>query len=590
VASVVSEVGAAQSCHAGQGLRSNGPAGTAPSSAFAGLLEQTDDAPPPPSATAVPAAAAAPAPSRPPAPAAPSSDQGADAAARDGKSQPVPPRATGNAAAPAQAASNGDPPAPKAKSDAARAAAPQAVAALTSQTSSKPGAPEGAGNNADGATTTASPLDAGAGDLIADASTATGKTGGKRNDKSAGTAPPDSVQAAPAGDPSANQLPVAAAPVAVALNANPIVAAAPVGGDQGAAADAVAGDAAPLAALGTASLLASSSAANAPGRQVAASAGTAASDADNGDGRAAAAGADSAAAASPGPQLILQDLVSSIGGRGPNQDNAQQSPSGGTGAAEASAGQAPARNAPQRQFDVATGLPGSFNPARPAGVIAILGQPTVAGSANPDPAAVADGAASAPAQHVATDSASPADSSALVNPQGLAAPASPAVAATTPSAPANAAQPATSAYAPLVPIAGLAVEIAARAQAGASRFDLRLDPPELGRIDVRLDVDRDGKVTSHLVVERPETLAVLSRDASELQRSLQQAGLTTADDGLQFSLRDQGFGNPNPNPQQAAPQAAARIIVPEPELPAVTAMGGAYGRLVGTGSGIDIRV
>ena len=40
-----------------------------------------------------------------------------------------------------------------------------------------------------------------------------------------------------------------------------------------------------------------------------------------------------------------------------------------------------------------------------------------------------------------------------------------------------------------VPVAGLAVEIVARAQDGLRRFDIRLDPPELGRIDVRLDVD-----------------------------------------------------------------------------------------------------
>jgi hypothetical protein len=91
-----------------------------------------------------------------------------------------------------------------------------------------------------------------------------------------------------------------------------------------------------------------------------------------------------------------------------------------------------------------------------------------------------------------------------------------------------------------VPIAGLAVEIASHALAGKNRFEIRLDPPELGRIDVRLDVDRDGKVTSRLVVDRPETLDMLRRDAPALERSLQQAGLKTADDALQFSLRDQG--------------------------------------------------
>jgi Fe-S oxidoreductase len=71
-----------------------------------------------------------------------------------------------------------------------------------------------------------------------------------------------------------------------------------------------------------------------------------------------------------------------------------------------------------------------------------------------------------------------------------------------------------------VPIAGLAVEITAHAQTGKNHFEIRLDPPELGRIDVRLDVDSSGNVTSRLVVERAETLEVLRRDAPELQRAL----------------------------------------------------------------------
>src|SRR5262249_22734419 len=91
-----------------------------------------------------------------------------------------------------------------------------------------------------------------------------------------------------------------------------------------------------------------------------------------------------------------------------------------------------------------------------------------------------------------------------------------------------------------VPIAGLAVQIASRAPDGNKRFDIRLDPPELGRIDVRLDVDQGGKVTSRLIVERADTLDLLRRDAPQLERALQHAGLNT-DGGLQFSLRDQSF-------------------------------------------------
>ncbi len=120
-----------------------------------------------------------------------------------------------------------------------------------------------------------------------------------------------------------------------------------------------------------------------------------------------------------------------------------------------------------------------------------------------------------------------------------------------------------------VPMAGVAVEIATQALTGKSRFEIRLDPPELGRIDVRLDVDKDGNVTSRLTVERAETLDLLRRDAQQLERALQQAGLKTSDNALQFSLRDQnagrdekpshqGQGQAGPDEQDAPPDIAHR--------------------------------
>ena len=153
-------------------------------------------------------------------------------------------------------------------------------------------------------------------------------------------------------------------------------------------------------------------------------------------------------------------------------------------------------------------------------------------------------------------------------------------------APATQAAPAAAADATPVPVAGLAVEIAARAQGGCNRFEIRLDPPELGRIDVRLDVDGNGQVTSRLLVERAETLDVLRRDAGELERALQQAGLKTADNGLQFALRDQGFAGRNDN---GMPADTARIIVPEVDL-GLGETAPDYGRALRIRGGIDIRV
>jgi flagellar hook-length control protein FliK len=137
-----------------------------------------------------------------------------------------------------------------------------------------------------------------------------------------------------------------------------------------------------------------------------------------------------------------------------------------------------------------------------------------------------------------------------------------------------------------VPLAGLAVEIVSRAQEGLKRFEIRLDPPDLGRIDVRLDVDHDGRVTSRLIVERADTLDLLRRDAPALERALQQAGLKT-DGGIDFSLRDQSHSFRDQAPRDGSP--TTRLIIPDDELPASEAVRG-YGRLIGLGGGIDIRV
>jgi flagellar hook-length control protein FliK len=137
-----------------------------------------------------------------------------------------------------------------------------------------------------------------------------------------------------------------------------------------------------------------------------------------------------------------------------------------------------------------------------------------------------------------------------------------------------------------VPVAGLAVEIVSRAQDGSRRFEIRLDPPELGRIDVRLDVDSSGNVTSRLTVERADTLDLLRRDAPQLERALQHAGLNT-EGGLQFSLRDQTFANREQMPRDAAP---THLIVPDDEPAAADAARRGYGRLIGLGGGVDIRV
>jgi flagellar hook-length control protein FliK len=155
---------------------------------------------------------------------------------------------------------------------------------------------------------------------------------------------------------------------------------------------------------------------------------------------------------------------------------------------------------------------------------------------------------------------------------------------------ANQAAPAApgTAAAATVPIAGLAVAIASRAQAGSSQFDIRLDPPELGRIDVRLGVDRDGQVTSHVTVDRADTLQLLQNQQPQLERALEQAGLKTADNGLQFTLRDQSFAGQNSGGGSGAQPSAAQLVIPDADQPIIQATQ-IYSR-AGLGSGVDIRV
>jgi flagellar hook-length control protein FliK len=139
-----------------------------------------------------------------------------------------------------------------------------------------------------------------------------------------------------------------------------------------------------------------------------------------------------------------------------------------------------------------------------------------------------------------------------------------------------------------VPVSGLAVEIAASVRSGKTRFEIRLDPADLGRIDVRIDVDRNGQVTSHLTVEKPETLSMLQQDAPQLQRALDDAGLKTGSGGLQFSLRDQSSSGQNSG-NEAAGSAQRLVISDDDAIPAVVA-GRSYGRMLAASGGVDIRV
>jgi flagellar hook-length control protein FliK len=85
--------------------------------------------------------------------------------------------------------------------------------------------------------------------------------------------------------------------------------------------------------------------------------------------------------------------------------------------------------------------------------------------------------------------------------------------------------------------AQVAREIVRRFDGESTRFEVRMDPPELGRVEVRLEVSRDHRVTAMVAADTPQALSELVRHARELEQSLQSAGLELGEDGLSFDLR-----------------------------------------------------
>ncbi len=85
----------------------------------------------------------------------------------------------------------------------------------------------------------------------------------------------------------------------------------------------------------------------------------------------------------------------------------------------------------------------------------------------------------------------------------------------------------------------MAFELVRQVHQGTSRFTIRLDPPELGRVDVKMHVDASGTLNARLTVDRAETLDLFQRDQRSLERALAQAGLDANKTSLEFSLRQQ---------------------------------------------------
>ena len=83
----------------------------------------------------------------------------------------------------------------------------------------------------------------------------------------------------------------------------------------------------------------------------------------------------------------------------------------------------------------------------------------------------------------------------------------------------------------------ISIKILKGIQSGNDRIKIQLRPAELGRVDVKMEVAHDGRVLAIVSADNKDTLELLRRDSSDLQRAFGDGGMTLNSGDLTFTLR-----------------------------------------------------
>ncbi|WP_304175536.1 flagellar hook-length control protein FliK [Phenylobacterium aquaticum] len=126
-------------------------------------------------------------------------------------------------------------------------------------------------------------------------------------------------------------------------------------------------------------------------------------------------------------------------------------------------------------------------------------------------------------------------------------------------APALAAEQATGTSRATVPVRGspetvasLAAQIVKKLDGRTTRFDVELNPADLGRVDVRIEIGAHGRLTASMSFENPQAAAELRGRADELTKALEQAGFDMSG-GMSFDVAgDRGQANQNQTGQSTS--------------------------------------
>jgi len=94
----------------------------------------------------------------------------------------------------------------------------------------------------------------------------------------------------------------------------------------------------------------------------------------------------------------------------------------------------------------------------------------------------------------------------------------------------------------------VSMQIYKAAVKGDTRITIKLHPEELGKVDVKLEMTKDGKAKASVFADNSDTLNLLSRNANQLQKALNEAGLQAHTGDLSFHLND-GGNNAQTSPQ-----------------------------------------
>lgn len=102
------------------------------------------------------------------------------------------------------------------------------------------------------------------------------------------------------------------------------------------------------------------------------------------------------------------------------------------------------------------------------------------------------------------------------------------------------------------PVVQVSARIVERHDGRAQRFEMRLDPAELGKVDIRIEIGVDRKVHAVIAAHDSAALSDLMRGGKALEATLRDAGLDLADGGVKFEAASSDSGGAGGNSSSSA--------------------------------------